>query len=182
MACIIWIMAKYFMMIIQHAPKYNLIPDEDYIKYLAQDFDLMPYITVEENVGKFLFNIYKNVRKSTSSRTIGYAVEMTEFAKVKAKYPSGGQQQRVVLGQEYWHWNPQSFYWTNLFSQIDSLEKIRYVEIYSIISRKTNYSYHCHPRQQRSLSFSDETIVLQMGIDSKREFKRTLMTILRIII
>ena len=28
-------------------PKYNLIPGEDYIKYLAQDVDLMPYITVE---------------------------------------------------------------------------------------------------------------------------------------
>jgi ABC-type lipoprotein export system ATPase subunit len=34
-------------------PKYNLIPGVDYIKYLAQDFDLMPYTTVEENVGKF---------------------------------------------------------------------------------------------------------------------------------
>jgi ABC-type bacteriocin/lantibiotic exporter with double-glycine peptidase domain len=25
-------------------PKFNLIPGEDYIKYLVQDFDLMPYI------------------------------------------------------------------------------------------------------------------------------------------
>ncbi len=37
-------------------PKHNLVPGEDYIKYLAQDFDLMPYTTVEENVGKFLSN------------------------------------------------------------------------------------------------------------------------------
>ena len=44
-------------------PKYNLIPGEDYIKYLAQDFDLMPYVTVEENVGKFLSNIYKAEKK-----------------------------------------------------------------------------------------------------------------------
>lgn len=41
-------------------PKFKLIPGEDYIKYLAQDFDLMPYISVEENVGKFLSNIYKS--------------------------------------------------------------------------------------------------------------------------
>lgn len=26
------------------------------MKYLAQDFDLMPFITVAENVGKFLSN------------------------------------------------------------------------------------------------------------------------------
>ena len=41
-------------------PKYHLIPGMDYMKYLAQDFDLMPYITVAENVGKYLSNIYKD--------------------------------------------------------------------------------------------------------------------------
>jgi ABC-type proline/glycine betaine transport system ATPase subunit len=45
-------------------PKYNLIPGEEYIKYLAQDFDLMPFITVEENVGKFLSNIYRDKKKA----------------------------------------------------------------------------------------------------------------------
>jgi len=30
----------------------------DFMKYLAQDFDLMPYITVAENVGKYLSNIF----------------------------------------------------------------------------------------------------------------------------
>ena len=39
-------------------PKYHLIPGMEYMKYLAQDFDLMPFITVAENVGKYLSNIY----------------------------------------------------------------------------------------------------------------------------
>ena len=69
-------------------PKYNLIPGEDYIKYLAQDFDLMPYVTVEENVGKFLSNIYKAEKKARVQELLEM-VEMTEFAKVKAKYLSG---------------------------------------------------------------------------------------------
>jgi ABC-type lipoprotein export system ATPase subunit len=34
-------------------PKYNLVPGMPFIKYLSQDFDLMPYTTVAENVGKF---------------------------------------------------------------------------------------------------------------------------------
>ncbi|WP_297508500.1 ATP-binding cassette domain-containing protein, partial [Flavobacterium sp.] len=38
-------------------PKYHLIPGMEYMKYLAQDFDLMPFITVAENVGKYLSNI-----------------------------------------------------------------------------------------------------------------------------
>jgi ABC-type nitrate/sulfonate/bicarbonate transport system ATPase subunit len=37
-------------------PKFNLIPGMEFIKYLAQDFDLMPFITVAENVGKYLSN------------------------------------------------------------------------------------------------------------------------------
>jgi ABC-type proline/glycine betaine transport system ATPase subunit len=38
-------------------PKFNLIPGMDFMKYLAQDFDLMPFITVSENIGKYLSNI-----------------------------------------------------------------------------------------------------------------------------
>jgi hypothetical protein len=39
-------------------PKFHLVPDMPFMKYLAQDFDLMPFITVGENVGKFLSNFY----------------------------------------------------------------------------------------------------------------------------
>jgi ABC-type proline/glycine betaine transport system ATPase subunit len=45
-------------------PKYHLIPGMEYMKYLAQDFDLMPFITVAENVGKYLSNIYKDKKDS----------------------------------------------------------------------------------------------------------------------
>jgi hypothetical protein len=35
-------------------PKFNLVPGVSFAKIsLAQDFDLMPYTTVAENVGKF---------------------------------------------------------------------------------------------------------------------------------
>src|SRR5690606_32384692 len=39
-------------------PAYHLVSGMDYMKYLAQDFDLMPYVTVAENVGRFLSNFY----------------------------------------------------------------------------------------------------------------------------
>ena len=35
-------------------PKFHLVPGMPFMKYLAQDFDLMPFITVAENVGKYL--------------------------------------------------------------------------------------------------------------------------------
>ena len=79
-------------------PKYNLVPGMDQMKYLAQDFDLMPFITVAENVGKFLSNIYPEQKKQRIEELLEM-VEMTEFADVKAKYLSGGQQQRVALAR-----------------------------------------------------------------------------------
>src|SRR6218665_1563259 len=79
-------------------PKYNLIPGMDYMKYLAQDFDLMPFITVAENVGKYLSNIYKD-KKDQRVAELLEIVEMTEFANVKAQFLSGGQMQRVALAR-----------------------------------------------------------------------------------
>ena len=38
-------------------PSHNLVPGFAKMKYLAQDFGLMPYMTVEENVGKYLSNL-----------------------------------------------------------------------------------------------------------------------------
>ncbi|MBC7495100.1 MAG: ATP-binding cassette domain-containing protein, partial [Flavobacterium sp.] len=46
-----------------YGPKNYLVPGMEFIKYLAQDFDLMPYITVAENVGKFLSNV--DIKKKT---------------------------------------------------------------------------------------------------------------------
>jgi ABC-type multidrug transport system ATPase subunit len=52
-----------------------------FIKYLSQDFDLMPYTTVAENVGKFFINVFQNRKKRINE--LLEIVEMTEFADVK---------------------------------------------------------------------------------------------------
>ena len=35
-------------------PEAHLVPGMDFFKYVAQDFDLMPYISVAENIKKYL--------------------------------------------------------------------------------------------------------------------------------
>jgi ABC-type sulfate/molybdate transport systems ATPase subunit len=69
-----------------------------FMKYLAQDFDLMPFITVAENVGKYLSNFFPEEKQARISELLEI-VEMTEYANVKAKFLSGGQMQRVAIAR-----------------------------------------------------------------------------------
>ncbi|WP_304200814.1 ABC transporter ATP-binding protein [Flavobacterium alvei] len=143
-------------------PKFNLIPGKDYIKYLAQDFDLMPYITVEENVGKFLSNIYKD-KKKVRVQELLEMVEMTEFAKVKAKYLSGGQQQRVALARVL-ALEPEILLLDEPFSQIDSFRKNSLRRnLFNYFKKKEITCIIATHDSTEALSFSDETIVLQNG-------------------
>jgi ABC-type Fe3+/spermidine/putrescine transport system ATPase subunit len=143
-------------------PKHNLVPGEDYIKYLAQDFDLMPYISVEENVGKFLSNIYKD-RKKARVQELLEMVEMTSFAKVKAKYLSGGQQQRVALARVL-ALEPEIILLDEPFSQIDSFRKNALRRnLFSYLKQKGITCVIATHDSTDALSFSDETIVVKNG-------------------
>ncbi|MFV5689005.1 ABC transporter ATP-binding protein [Flavobacterium sp. ZT3R25] len=143
-------------------PKQNLIPGEDYIKYLAQDFDLMPYISVEENVGKFLSNIYKDKKKARVQELLEM-VEMTEFAKGKAKYLSGGQQQRVALARVL-ALEPEIILLDEPFSQIDSFRKNALRRnLFSYLKQKGITCIIATHDSTDALSFSDETIVVRNG-------------------
>ncbi|MBE4950930.1 ABC transporter ATP-binding protein [Chryseobacterium culicis] len=79
-------------------PKGNLVPGEPEMKFVAQNFDLMPYATVAENVGKFISNINLKQKKETVAELLE-VVGLQEFAHVLPKYLSGGQQQRVAIAR-----------------------------------------------------------------------------------
>ena len=44
-------------------PKFNLITGPSFMKYVAQEFDLMPFTTVAENTGEFLSNFHPGEKK-----------------------------------------------------------------------------------------------------------------------
>lgn len=143
-------------------PKHNLVPGEDYIKYLAQDFDLMPYITVEENVGKFLSNMFPDEKKQRVYELLDM-VEMTAFAKVKAKFLSGGQQQRVALARVL-ALEPEILLLDEPFSQIDSFRKNSLRRnLFKYLKDKGVTCIIATHDSTDALAFSDETIVIQNG-------------------
>jgi ABC-type Fe3+/spermidine/putrescine transport system ATPase subunit len=142
--------------------KFNLVPGMSFMKYLSQDFDLMPYITVSENVGKYLSNVNLD-KKQQRIQELLEIVEMTEFANVKAKYLSGGQQQRVALARVL-ALEPEVLLLDEPFSQIDNFRKnaLRRNLFAYLKSREITCIVATHDSTD-SLSFAEETIVLQDG-------------------
>lgn len=141
-------------------PKYHLVPGMPFMKYLAQDFDLMPFITVGENVGKFLSNFYPKEKQNRIDELLSL-VEMSEFKHVKAKFLSGGQMQRValarVLAQE-----PEVLLLDEPFSHIDNFRKNKLRrKIFQFLKEKQITTIVASHDVNDVLSFSDEVIVLK---------------------
>jgi ABC-type Fe3+/spermidine/putrescine transport system ATPase subunit len=143
-------------------PKFNLVPGMPFIKYMAQDFDLMPYETVSENIGKFLSNGFRNMKKLRIQELLEI-VEMTDFAHTKCKVLSGGQQQRVALARVL-ALEPEILLLDEPFSHIDNFRKnaLRRNLFAYLKSRKITCFIATHDSTD-ALSFSDETIVLYKG-------------------
>ena len=102
-------------------PLFNLVPGEGYMKYLSQDFDLMPYTSVYENVSQYL-SVFEPEQLKQRTHELLVMIEMTEFAQTKVKNLSGGQQQRVALARVLAQ-KPEVLLLDEPFSHIDNFRK-----------------------------------------------------------
>lgn len=140
-------------------PKFQLIPGETFMKYLPQDFDLMPYITVEENIGKNLSYLDEN--RSRRIAELLEVVDMTPFLKTKVKNLSGGQKQRVaiakVLAKE-----PEVLLLDEPFSHIDNFRKNKLRRnLFKYLKSKNILCLVATHDTTDALSFADKIIVLK---------------------
>ena len=102
-------------------PKEHLVPGMDFIKHVAQDFNLMPFISVSENIKKFLSRFYPEESQKRTDELLE-VIEMTEFADAMVKTLSGGQKQRVAIARALAK-EPEIILLDEPFSQIDNFKK-----------------------------------------------------------
>ena len=141
-------------------PKEHLVPGMDFIKHVAQDFDLMPYISVSENIKKFLSRFYPEESEKRTQELLE-VIEMTAFANIKVKNLSGGQQQRVAIARALAK-EPQLLLLDEPFSQIDNFKKnsLRR-KLFSYLKEKNIACIVATHDGNDALSFADKMIVIQ---------------------
>ena len=144
------------------SPKFHLIPGMSFMKYLAQDFDLMPYVTVGENVGKFLSNFYPEAKQKRIDELLEL-VDMFEYKHTKAKLLSGGQMQRVALAKVL-ALEPEVLLLDEPFSHIDNFRKnsLRR-KLFTYLKQKNITCIVATHDSTDVLSFADEVLILKEG-------------------
>ena len=102
-------------------PKKKLVVGHDFMKYVAQEFDLMPYISVAENIGAHLSNFFPEKKKTRIDELLK-VVELEDFSNTKVQLLSGGQKQRVALARAIAR-KPEIILLDEPFSHIDNFKK-----------------------------------------------------------
>jgi len=141
-------------------PAYHLIPGMRFFKYVAQDFELMPFTSVSENISNFLSRFHPEESQKRTQELLE-VIEMTAFANEKVKTLSGGQKQRVAIARALAK-EPELLLLDEPFSQIDNLKKnaLRRM-LFSYLKEKNIACIVATHDSDDALSFADKMIVIQ---------------------
>lgn len=143
-------------------PAYNLVPGESYIKYLAQDFDLMPFISVADNIGKHLSRIDMKARQERIDELLE-VVNMTAHRERHVKLLSGGQKQRVALARALAK-EPELMLLDEPFSHIDHfLRNDLRRKVYAYLKKENITCITASHDSEEALSFADEICIMRAG-------------------
>jgi len=143
-------------------PKGNIVPGELGMKLVSQNYDLMPYLTVAENIGKFISNTNLSEKKQKIQELL-QVVGLEDYAHVLPKNLSGGQQQRVAIARAL-SVMPKLLLLDEPFSNLDYSRKMELRERLFNYAKEHELSVMISTHEiQEILPWTDKIIVLQEG-------------------
>ncbi len=143
-------------------PKFNLIPGHPDMKLVPQEFDLLDYVTVAENVGKYLSNFNLPVK----NETIEQALNVVGLSNYKDEFPtklSGGQRQRVSIARAIAA-RPKLLLLDEPYSHLDQPLKFEIRKSIYNWAKKSGCTVILTTHDiQDALAYSDQIIILKEG-------------------
>jgi len=143
-------------------PKYNLVPGNENMKFVPQEFDLLDSITVAENVGKYLSNFDLQLKSENIIKVLK-VVKMEEFAMHFPSQLSGGQRQRVSIARAI-ATNPEILLLDEPYSHLDQPLKFEIRKSIWNWAKANNCTVILTTHDiNDALGFSDKIIILKQG-------------------
>lgn len=143
-------------------PQHNLVPGELAMKLVAQEFNVMPYISVAENIATHL---KRNNKDQDAARVdeLLEVVELQDHKNTKVKNLSGGQKQRVALAKALAN-TPEVILLDEPFSNIDSFRKNKLRRnLYGYLKDNNITCITATHDSGQALGFADTILMLQDG-------------------
>ena len=140
-------------------PSEKLIPGHEFMKLLSQEFDIMPFTTVAENIGSYL----TSQDMQADAQRIDELLEVVDLVDYKNEYVknlSGGQKQRVGLAKALAN-TPKILLLDEPFSHIDLLRKTKLRRrLFTYLKEKNIGCIYATHDSEEALAFSDKILLL----------------------
>lgn len=143
-------------------PTQTLIPGEEFMKLVAQEFNIMPFTTVAENLGTYLSrqDEEKDNKRITELLKV---VDLEAFKDTLVKNLSGGQKQRVALAKALAN-EPKILLLDEPFSNIDSFRKNHLRrKLFKYLKENNISCITATHDSEEALAFSDKILMLKDG-------------------
>lgn len=143
-------------------PTHALIPGEPFMKLVAQEFNVMPFTTVSENIGTFLSR--RDAEKDAARvQELLEVVDLVPFENTLVKNLSGGQKQRVALAKALAK-QPKLLLLDEPFSNIDTFRKNKLRRnLFNYLKEKEITCITATHDSEEALSFADTILMLRNG-------------------
>ena len=141
---------------------YSLIPGAYFMKMVSQEYELMPFTSVAENIAEHLS---RNDLKSDQQRTneLLEVVGLTSFRDTRVKYLSGGQKQRVAIAKALAK-KPELLLLDEPFNSIDNFAKNKLRRtLFQYLKKENITCIMATHDSEEALAFSDHLLIIEKG-------------------